>query len=115
VVDVSARGVKGALIWTLVGAPLAALANLELLYALVPGMCDSGRAAEAGLLHAASAVTILVAALAVVSAWRLAARAEPGSRTRVLARAGLLVSAVFTLVVIAMWIPVWSIGACART
>jgi hypothetical protein len=98
-------------------APVLALADQSVAYALVPWSCSHQ---SMGWLHAVHA-TFLVATLAtLVAPWsRLAPGAPPTSsdeqveRRNFFALVGVLVAVFSALVIVAMWIPQWLIPACA--
>jgi len=108
-----------AALWTgLLLAPAAFLLNLELGYALVPRSCERN---DALLLHATQAVCLLLAVIGGLVArqvWRAAGAEWPdaeggaGGRTRFMAGVGLLLSALFALVIAAQWIPGFVLSPC---
>lgn len=97
-------------------APLLALADQALAYALVPWSCSHQ---ITGALHAVH-LAFLVATLATaVPPWRrLSLRAPPASpneeaeRRHFFAIVGLLTASFSALVITAMWIPQWFISPC---
>jgi hypothetical protein len=108
-----------AALWTgVLLAPTAFLANLELAYLAVGRACLRDNTLPVHLVHA---TFLLVALGGVVVAWRLW-RAEgrewpgdeggPVARTRFLAGVGLVGSVLFTLVIIAQWIPTLTLHPC---
>lgn len=99
-------------------APIAFLVNLEAAYALVPTACSSHQEIPVHLVHLAC---LLLALYGLVTAWRgwkvLGATwpSEEGdslARSRFLAGTGLLVSAMFVLVILAQWIPSFMLDPC---
>lgn len=105
--------------WALAfGSPAVFLAVLALRYLLSPPACDLGWL-RAGL-EVVGALGIAAAAVPGVLAWRKigalgigraeAARAE-GS-TQLLLALGVLLSAVFTLATVSLWIPSWIVSPC---
>jgi hypothetical protein len=95
--------------------PLASLANLELSYVLASRGCGAG-APERGLLLLLAAAAFAVAASGAVLAWRGIDRpAEPPESARArsfLALCGLLSSAFFALVILAMALPAALLRPC---
>lgn len=108
-----------AALWTgLLLPPVAFLLNLELNYALVPRSCLRN---DVLLVQAAQTLCLLLALGGGLVAWRVwrAEGAEwPGGeggavgRTRFMAGLGLLLSAMFTLVIVAQWIPGFALSPC---
>ena len=106
-------------LWTgLLLAPIAFLLNLEAAYALVPAACS---ARTQLLVHGVHLVCLLLAILGGVTAWgrwNAGGRTWPGdagdpmSRSRFMAGLGLLVSAMFALVIVAQWIPSFVLSPC---
>jgi hypothetical protein len=114
-------------VWpALVVAPLVALGHLSAAYALVTPACgwQSG-----GVLHALSALSLVIVLAMTVVAWRAWRRAvsvlpaserpvtasdgiQAGRRASFLALVGTLVGAFSSLVIVAMWIPVGVVPAC---
>jgi hypothetical protein len=108
-----------AVLWTgVLLAPLAFLANLEVAYALVTASCDRGDHLLLHLTHLASLLLVLGGAWAAWSTWRAESAEEPGQgggavgRTRFMAGLGLLLSAMFALVIVAQWIPGFLLSPC---
>lgn len=107
-------------LWTgLLLAPLSFLLSLALAYSLVPRSCLRN---DTLLVHAAQLLCSLLAIAGWVVAWRLWREAGPewpngeqdGSvgRTRFMAGLGFIVSAFFTLVLLAQWIPGFVLSPC---
>jgi hypothetical protein len=103
------------------GGPLLALASLHLSYAAVPPACNADRALP---LHLVPAVALLLAVGGFLLAWRdwrETGREWPGEeggtvgRSRFLAAIGVLLSAFFAVVIVAMWAPTLVIGSCQGT
>jgi hypothetical protein len=99
-------------------APFAFLLNLQASYMLVPWACSTGRSFW---LHAASAGTLLFALLGAFIAlrnWQKAGRgwrSEGGSaaaRSRFMAIMGLMMSGLFSLIILAQWIADFIIDPC---
>jgi len=102
----------------LVGGPLLALASLHLSYAVVPWSCNAGRELP---LHLIAAAALLLAAGTFWLAWRdwtRTGRRWPGEegdvvgRSRFMATLGVLLAAFFSLVIVAMWVPVLVFSSC---
>jgi len=114
-------------------APLIALSELSIAYALVSPSCASQ---DRTGLHAVAAVSLFLALALTVLAWRewhgddlptaaadgphgLAAptvtradSADAAERPRFVAQIGVVVGALSTLVSIALWLPVWVLSPC---
>lgn len=116
--DVPDKGVIRAL-WTgVLVPPVAFLLNLEVAYALVPTACG---ARSVVLVHLVHLVSLGLAILGGVVAWRTWQRSGatwPGgeggriSRTRFMAGLGALMGLLFTLVILAQWIPSFILDPC---
>jgi hypothetical protein len=111
------RGIA-ALFVGLLGGPVLALGTLHLTYAVVPRACRTG--AELPL-HLIMGLTVALAVGTLWLAWRdwrIAGASWPGEeggmigRSRFLAALGVLLSAFFALVVLAMWAPIFVLGPC---
>lgn len=110
-------------LWFGVLAPPAAfLLNLQMTYALVPSVCESTRVPHA-VLHVVTLFWLGMCVAAGVRAWRNVRRAGgrwpddqagPVDRSRLLGALGLMSSAFFGLVIVALWIPTFLLSACAR-
>jgi len=106
-------------LWTgVLLAPIAFLLNLEVAYALVPVACS---AKTRLLVHVVHLVCLLLAVFGGVTAWGRWAeggRTWPGdagdlvARSRFMAGLGLLLSAMFALVIVAQWIPSFVLSPC---
>lgn len=99
-------------------APFAFLLNLEISYALVPWACSTGQLFWP---HVASCGSLLLALLGAFTAWRNWQKtgrewqSETGSaraRSRFMAILGLLMSGLFSLVILAQWIANFIIDPC---
>jgi hypothetical protein len=99
-------------------APVAFLINLEVAYALVPTACSSRTELPVHLVHIACLLLTLYGLLTAWHAWKLTGAAWPGSqgdrlaRSRFMAGTGILVSAMFVLVIVAQWIPSFVLDPC---
>jgi ABC-type nickel/cobalt efflux system permease component RcnA len=105
----------------LILAPTLVLANLGLIYALVPRVCGWGSNAA---LDAANGLSIVLTGLATLAALvrrrRLAVArgdrkvvATPAhTRAFFVATVGLSVGALSTLALLSFWIPVWVLSPC---
>jgi len=111
----------GALVlWSVVlGPPILLLANLQLAYMMVPWACVRGARWP---LHLVPPVMLLLAGGVALLAWRVWRRAgeddhgaSAAARTRFMAMVGLLSVALFTLAIVAQWIPIFVLGPCQRT
>ncbi|HEY0406832.1 MAG TPA: hypothetical protein VGC89_13960 [Pyrinomonadaceae bacterium] len=111
------------ILWLWVGvltAPLAFLLSLQIDYYLVYKLCPNGRMLT---LHLVTAAFLLLAAGGGFAAWRNwqeAGRKWPGEegsvteRSRFMAVVGLLMSAIFVLLMIAILIPQFIFHPCQR-
>jgi hypothetical protein len=114
-------------VWpALIVAPLLALTHLSVGYSLVGPSCA---AQTSGGLHGLGAVSLLLALAMTLLAWRAWARlrhrgdstsavtlSDEGlveSRPRFVALMATLVGALSTLVVAALWVPVWILSPCS--
>jgi hypothetical protein len=102
----------------LLAAPLAWLVNLLLSYSLVLWACSTGRQYT---LHLVTLAMLLLAAVGGVIAWRAWRQAgrewhnEAGGvlpRSRFMAALGVLLSSLFSLVILAQGIPSFILPAC---
>jgi len=106
-------------LWTgIVGGPLVWLIILEFNYALAPAACRSGD--KSGLLIGTS-VALVLSLIATFIAWRswhaagavlATATADPVTRSRFMALAGLGLSALMTLLIFASFLPITLLGVC---
>jgi hypothetical protein len=114
-------------VWpALLVTPLLALGHLSLAYALVTPSCARQ---DHATLHALTAASLLVSLLMTLPAWRIwrrltrsqdarsgATHSDAGdaeSRQPFLALVATLVGALSTLVIAAMWLPVWVLPPCS--
>jgi hypothetical protein len=99
-------------------APVAFLINLEVAYALVPTVCSSQNELPIHLVHLTCLLLTLYGLLTAWRCWSAAGAKWPGEegdplgRSRFMAGTGLLVSAMFALVIIAQWIPSFVLDPC---
>lgn len=111
-----ARQIRGLWIGLLL-APIAFLVNLEVAYALVPAACSSRNELPIHLVHLACLLLTLYALLSAWHSWKAAGTTSPAeegglARSRFMAGTGLLVSAMFMLVIVAQWIPSLVLDPC---
>jgi hypothetical protein len=106
-------------LWTgLLLAPVAFLIDLEVAYALVPTACSTRTRLPVHLVHVTCLLLALFGALTAWRCWRATGAAWPGeaggplARSRFMAGVGMLVSGLFALVIIAMWIPSFLLDPC---
>ena len=101
-------------------APFAFLLNLQISYMLVPWACKTD---QPFWLHVASFGSLLLALLGALTAWRNWQKAGrelqskgggPVARSRFLAILGLLMSGMFSLVILAQWAADFIIDPCQR-
>jgi hypothetical protein len=99
-------------------APIAFLINLEVAYALVPTACSSRNELPVHLTHVACLLLTLYGLLTAWRSWQLTGAIWPGeagdplARSRFMAGTGMLVSAMFLLVIMAQWIPTLVLDPC---
>jgi hypothetical protein len=99
-------------------APIAFLINLEVAYAFVPAACSTRNELPVHLTHLVCLMLTLVGLLTAWRSWKLTGSTWPGeegdplARSRFMAGVGLLVSAMFTLVIVAQWIPSLILDPC---
>jgi hypothetical protein len=99
-------------------APIAFLINLEVAYALVPTACASRNELPVHLVHLACLLLTLYGLLTAWRCWKAAGatwprtEGDPLARSRFMAGTGLLVSAMFGLVIVAQWIPSFVLDPC---
>lgn len=104
----------------LLAGPVVWLVQFQAAYTLVPVLCKSG--ARNLALHGVFVVALLLVAGAGLLAWRnfraVGATAEGEEeagiipRTRFMSLLGLLVTAMFFLVIVAQWVASWVFGPC---
>jgi hypothetical protein len=99
-------------------APIAFLINLEVSYALVPTACASRNKLPVHLVQLTCLLLTLYGLLTAWRCWKAAGATWPGeagdplARSRFMAGTGLLVSAMFVLVIVAQWIPIVVLDPC---
>jgi hypothetical protein len=102
------------------GGPIAGMLMVWINYPLVDRACVSGNRLW---LHAASALFLLIAIVAAVSAWGFHERAgdfpltEGGvmPRTRFMALVGLFGASLAIITIVFQWIPIFFLGSCIGT
>ena len=100
-------------------APLVALADLSVIYALVTPSCQRQ---DRSALHGVAALSLLVVLVLTAMAWQAwrrsassvtAADSDPAAqRPRFVALVATLVGALSVLVCVALWLPVWMLSPC---
>ena len=115
------EGARPGVLWAgLLAPPVAALLQQQISYALVPGLCWSGRE---WLLHLVSFLALAVTVGAGLLSWRNLKAAgvkweDDGAgvlpRSRLMAAVGLLISGHSALVVVGQWIAVFVYSTCER-
>jgi cytochrome c biogenesis factor len=99
-------------------APIAFLLNLEAAYAVVPTACSSHHVLLVHLVHLACLLLALAGLFTARRGWKTLGATWPGeqgdplARSRFMAGTGLLVSAMFVLVIVAQWIPSFVLDPC---
>jgi hypothetical protein len=101
------------------GGPLVWLAQFQLNYALVPRMCAAGTALPLHLVFVVALLLVAGAGLLAWRTWRTAGAGWPSSdeggpvgRSRLLGALGLMTSTLFSLVILAQWIPTFIVDPC---
>jgi len=103
---------------TLVLAPALALTDQSVAYAFVGWGCAHQQGLAIDLVHAAFlAATLLLTVLSwrdlrIASAMAAGDEGAPGDR-RMIARMGVLVGALSSLTIAAMWLPHWALSPCS--
>jgi cytochrome c biogenesis factor len=112
-----AREIRG--LWVgLLLPPIAFLINLEAAYALVPAACSSHNQLPVHLVHIVCLLLAVAGGLTAGRWWKLEGVTWPGeegsevARSRFMAGLGVLLSALFILVIVAMWIPSFLLDPC---
>ena len=115
------EGARPGVLWAgLLAPPVAALLQQQISYALVPGLCWSGRE---WLLHLVSFLALAVTVGAGLLSWRNLKAAgvkweDDGAgvlpRSRLMAAVGLLISGHSAFVVVGQWIAVFVYSTCER-
>ena len=101
---------------SIIGSPLVFLANLSLVYALVPLACRTQHSAP---LHAANALSLAFTLVAAALAWHALRRSAVGAATQgkerqtlFLSQLGIAVSAMCALAILLQWIAQWFVAPC---
>jgi hypothetical protein len=111
----------GALWFSILGGPLAALSMEQLNYMITPAACHRAPVLLwRSLLHVVPATLVLITAAAAVTAWHYRAGHPRDAGTRdgrieFMAQLGLWLSLLSILVLIAEWIPVFVLHPCQAT
>jgi hypothetical protein len=98
--------------------PIAFLIDLEVAYALVPTACSTRNRLLIHLVHLACLLLVLFAWGTAWRCWKAAGASWPAEeggplgRSRLLAGLGVLMSALFALVILAMWLPSFILDPC---
>jgi hypothetical protein len=98
--------------------PLAFLLNLESAYALVPTACHAGNVLPVHLVHLVCLALAVFGGVTALRCWRSSGRVWPGGaggrlgRTQFLSGVGMLIALLFTLVIVAQWIPSFILDPC---
>jgi hypothetical protein len=102
---------------SIIVAPLVFLANLSIVYALVPLACEAQRSAS---LHLANGIALVLTLSALLLAWQ-ALRKSPMAagvagddvgRTRFLSQIGVCISALCVLAIVLQWSAQWFLAPC---
>jgi hypothetical protein len=100
----------------LILAPLFALADQSVTYAMVHWSCETQRHAPAHFVHAAFLLATLMTLAMAWSRWRVpASRADAGDalgNSSFIAAMATLAAALSALVIVAMWMPQWVLSPC---
>jgi hypothetical protein len=112
-----AREIRNLWIGVLV-PPIVFLIDLEVAYALVPTACSTQNRLPVHLVHLACLLLVLFSWLMVRRCWKAsgatwaAEQGGPLGSSRFLAGIGVLMSALFALVILAMWLPSFILDPC---
>jgi hypothetical protein len=116
--DVPDKGTIRAL-WTgVLLPPVAFLVNLEVAYALVPAACGARTTIAVHLVHAVSLTLAILGGVVAWRTWQRSGAIWPGgeggriSRTQFTAGLGALMALLFTIVIVAQWIPSFILDPC---
>ena len=100
----------------LLAAPVLALTDQSISYALAPWVCVGYPHWALHLPHALLLAATVVATLLAWTAWRRIESGDDGrgvlSRRRLLAGVAVASSAFSSLVIVALWIPAWLLSPC---
>jgi len=103
------------MLWpALIVAPLLALADQSVAYALAPWLCGHQQAGLGHAVHTAFLVAIVITAVPAWAAARVLASHEKTSREGrpMLAVVASLVALLSIVIVVALWIPQWVLSPC---
>jgi|GEM_PF-2342103 hypothetical protein len=105
---------EGVLWFAILGAPLLTLANLELSYALTSVACRAGSQTGMNVITAVLLLLVIVAGVAAATRLRRNWLDEDTvlSRPSFMAFLGILESTLFSIVIIAQWMPHAYLSAC---
>ncbi|HUP40475.1 MAG TPA: hypothetical protein VM115_10175 [Vicinamibacterales bacterium] len=96
----------------ILAGPIAWIAQLALVYPIAQLTCHSGFAPQhPGMIHLISSAALAVTVLGLMASWPLRGESS-AQRERFMANLGLLIGALFALVVIATWSPVFLMMNC---
>lgn len=93
-------------------APIAWSLHLLVAYGLVPISCPIGSNL---LIHVATVLTLVLALVGGVFAYRTWKLADASDGTRFMGIAGLLMTGIFIAATVAEWYPAFSLGPCVTT
>jgi hypothetical protein len=116
--DVPDKGVIRALWIGLLVPPTAFLFNLEVAYALVPTACSMRAAVLVHLVHLISLALAIFGGVVAWRTWQTSGAIWPAgeggrtSRTQFMAGVGVLTALMFTVVILAQWIPSFILDPC---
>jgi hypothetical protein len=98
--------------------PIVFLIDLEVAYALVPTACSARNRLPVHLVHLACLLLVLFSWVTARRCWKATGATWPADeggplgRSRFMAGVGVLMSALFALVILAMWIPSFILDPC---
>jgi len=98
--------------FALLGAPMIALVDQSVAYAVVSWSCAHGSTLLMHLVHFVSLVATVVAAILAFGAWRGTLAAESVLQSHFLAGVATASATLSALTIAAMWMPVWMVSSC---
>jgi hypothetical protein len=100
------------IVFALIVAPLLALVDQSTALAMVGWSCAHSATLAVHALHFVFLAATVAAAIVAFAQWRRTQSADTRVRNRFLAALATASALLSTLVIVAMWIPVWMISPC---